>query len=35
MNIYAIQKHTHRYKKQTSGYQREEARKKGKLGIWD
>ena len=35
MNVYAKQKQTHRYRKQTSGYQREKGGKRDKLGVWD
>ena len=35
MNVYAKQKHTHSYRKQTNSYQRGEGSGEGaKLGIW-
>ena len=35
MSVYAKQEQIHRYRKQTSGYQRGERREEGKLGVWD
>ena len=35
MNVYAKQKQTHRYRKQTSGYQQVEGRREGQLGVWN
>ena len=35
MIVYAKQKQTHRYREQTCGYQRGEARERDKLGVWD
>ena len=35
MKVYAKQKQTHRYRKQTSGYQRGEESEGDKLGVWD
>ena len=34
MNLYTKQKQTHRYRKQTSGYQRGRG-EWDKLGVWD
>ena len=31
MNVYAKQKHAHRYRKQTSSYQRGEGRREGQI----
>ena len=35
MNIFTKQKHTHRLRKQTYGYQRGEGMGRDKLGVWD
>ena len=35
MNIFMKQKHTHRHRKQTYGYQRGNGVGKDKLGDWD
>ena len=35
MNLLAKQKQTHRLRKQTYGYQREEVRERDNLGGWD
>ena len=35
MNLYTKQKQTHRHRKQTNGYQREEEEGRDKLGVWD
>ena len=35
MNLYTKQKQTHRYRKQTYGYQREKEERRDKLGVWD
>ena len=35
MNVYAKQKQTYSYRKQTSGYQRGKVSGRDKLGIWD
>ena len=35
MNVYAKQKYTHRYRKQTSGYQWGKGKGRGNLGVQD
>ena len=35
MNVYTKQKQTHRYRKQTYGYQRGDGRVRDKLEVWD
>ena len=35
MNVYSKTEKTHRYRKQTSGYNWGEGRGRGKLGVWD
>ena len=35
MNLFTKQKQTHRHRKQTYGYQRENGGGTDKLGVWD
>ena len=35
MNLFTKQRKTHRLKKQTYGYQREEGQGRDELGVWD
>ena len=35
MNLFTKQKQTHRFQKQTYGYQRGKVEERDKLGVWD